>query len=256
MFTYISKTVSATRFSGSLTCFLGKLADKQKIKDKIKKISDTGIQKILLNHLSKYPCGATAAFTPAGIDWMNEHIRELNGGNPHKPIRKVRHTEAFGKKTAIGKYGNKGAKFAEAEEGTNLFFAVYKGENGRTFDTIALKTAIGRRLNGQPPVPEENAKGEKLMFHLSINDMVQVARKDGTHAIYRLVSSSDSTPYWLPVNVANLIGKKVEFASQDKTNTIDGVPVEKGGIKIQDVCLPLDVDRLGNVKLKKMEDYD
>lgn len=257
VFTYGSETVYATRFISSLTDIFGKLTDEKKIKDKIAAISDTGIQKILLNHLATYPGGAAEAFTPTGIDWMNQHIQELNNGKPHKPIRKVRRTEASAVgKPAIGQEGNKATKFAEAEKGTNLFFAVFRGENGRTFDTITLKTAIERRLKGLPPVPDENAKGEKLMFYLSINDLVQVTRDDGTQTIYKLVSASADAPWWIPVNVAKVIMKKVEFGSQDKISTIDGIPVKEGGIKIQDVCLPLEIDRLGNVSLKKLEGDD
>ena len=66
-----------------------------------KKITDTGIQTILKRHLKHYvddkgKCDCAAAFSPEGIAEMNEHLTELNGGKPHKPIYKVREKETIG----------------------------------------------------------------------------------------------------------------------------------------------------------------
>src|SRR5690606_37084385 len=65
---------------------------------KIESITDTGIQKILKNHLSKFDENVNGtiiehpelAFSPEGIEEMNKNIRELNDGKPHKPIIKIR----------------------------------------------------------------------------------------------------------------------------------------------------------------------
>lgn len=256
VFTYGSETVYATRFISSLTDIFGKLTDEKKIKDKIAAISDTGIQKILLNHLATYPGGAAEAFTPTGIDWMNQHIQELNNGKPHKPIRKVRRTEASAVgKPAIGQEGNKATKFAEAEKGTNLFFAVYAGGKfGRQGVTIPLRMVIDRRLQGLPPVPEVDADGNKLLFSLSPNDLVYVPKDDEKEIvdksrIYKFVSCTKSHALFVPSNVAKAVWDKKEFGSLNKIETRDGV-------SIKNVCLPLEIDRLGNVSLKKLESDD
>ena len=68
----------------------------------IKSITDTGIQKILLQHLANNGNDPKIAFTPEGIAYMNAHIKELNNGKDHKPILKVRKTESFGLKFPVG----------------------------------------------------------------------------------------------------------------------------------------------------------
>ena len=62
-------------------------------KVKINTITDTGIQKILLNHLSRYADDPKKAFSPEGIEDMNANIASLNGGKQHLPIYKVRVSE-------------------------------------------------------------------------------------------------------------------------------------------------------------------
>src|SRR5690606_2704749 len=110
-------------------------------------ITDTGIQKILLNHLNRYKgitdekgketAPETLAFTAEGIDEMNKNIVALNNGKFHQPILKVRTYEPKGNKFNIGQTGNKGSKFVEAAKGTNLFFAIYRDEQGkRNYETV------------------------------------------------------------------------------------------------------------------------
>ena len=60
--------------------------DKAKIE---KSVSDTGIQKILLRHLENKQ-NSELAFSPEGIEEMNQNIRQLNNGKFHQPIFKVR----------------------------------------------------------------------------------------------------------------------------------------------------------------------
>jgi CRISPR-associated endonuclease Csn1 len=38
----------------------------------------------------------------------------------------------------MGLTGNKKMKFVEAAKGTNLFFAIYQDENGKSYETIPL----------------------------------------------------------------------------------------------------------------------
>ncbi|MDR0606490.1 MAG: type II CRISPR RNA-guided endonuclease Cas9, partial [Bacteroidales bacterium] len=115
----------------------------------IESITDTGIQKILLNHLAKKENNPDLAFSPEGIEEMNQKIVELNDGKSHQPIYKVRLYEPIGNKFQVGYTGNKKNKYAEAAKGTNLFFAIYSDENGnRTYETIPLNVVIERLKQG------------------------------------------------------------------------------------------------------------
>lgn len=253
VFTYGEKKTYATRIR--LAALLGNKEEKAIIK-KIDSISDTGIRKILLNHLRTWSGGCATAFSENGIKRMNDNIQVLNDGKRHKPIYSVRKMiETSVSKTQVGQEGNKGSKYVEAADGTHLFFAVYSdGKGGRSFDTITLRTAVNQLLKGDKPVPEINSKGEKIKFYVAINDLVYVPL-DGENSIinptriYKLVSTYRDKPMWRPANVAQIIKEGVEFGSQDKITSI-------GKTRIKDICLPLEVDRLGNVRLKKIENDD
>ncbi len=75
---------------------------------KISSISDTGIQKILLNYLKAKGGDPQEAFTPEGIADMNQHIRLYKRRKFHQPIVKVRIVETMGNKFAVGQVGHKG----------------------------------------------------------------------------------------------------------------------------------------------------
>lgn len=177
----------------------------------IESITDTGIQKILINHLKNYDapkiemeeCSISEeiskrkklikdkklteypklSFSPEGIEDMNKDIKKYNNGNPHQPIYKVR-TFELGSKFPLGEKGNKKGKFVEATKGTNLFFAVYQAKNGnRNFETIPLNEVIEHQKwratlpkSEQftiPMIPVNPEKGT-FLFSLSPNDLVYV----------------------------------------------------------------------------------
>ncbi|MDZ7741872.1 MAG: hypothetical protein U5Q03_09020 [Bacteroidota bacterium] len=101
-------------------------------KKQLQNVTDSGIRKILESHVKNYTDGNwnerfDLAFSPEGIEEMNNNIKELNGGKEHQPIYKVRVYEE-GNKFAVGETGNKREKFVEAAKGTNLFFAIYWNE--------------------------------------------------------------------------------------------------------------------------------
>jgi CRISPR-associated endonuclease Csn1 len=138
-------------------------------------VTDTGIQKILLNHLQSKGNKSELAFSPEGIEEMNKNILQLNDGKQHQPIYKVRVYEPIGNKFSVGLKGNRQKKYVEAAKGTNLFFAIYEDENGnRTFATIPLNIVIERLKQGLREVSEFNEKGHSSLFHLSPNDLVYV----------------------------------------------------------------------------------
>ena len=225
--------------------------DKKKIKGEI---TDTAVQKIMLNHLAKYDGNAELAFSPDGIDDMNRNIKELNDGKEHQPIHKVRWYEKADK-FAVGQKGNKKTKFVEAAKGTNLFFAVYENEvlnkqtgeivKKRSFRTIPLNEAICKMKDGKPI-------DDEATFILSPNDLVYVPTEKelesggisltiDNNRIYKMVSSSKSQVYFVRENIASSIRDKYEFSALNK--------MERAltGEMIKEICVPLKIDRLGHI---------
>ena len=217
-------------------------------------ITDTAIQKIMLNHLAKYEGKAELAFSPDGIDDMNRNIKELNGGNDHQPIYKVRVYEKADK-YAVGQKGNKKTKFVEAAKGTNLFFAIYENEvldkktgeiiKKRSFRTIPLNEAISKMKEG-------TQLDEEAAFILSPNDLVyvptekelecgEISQPIDNSRIYKMVSSSGVDCHFVPHLVSTTIVDKVEFSPLNKMErSITGETVKR-------VCIPIKVDRLGHI---------
>lgn len=224
------------------------------------KVADTGIRQILLRHLAHYE-NAGQAFSPEGIEEMNRHLTELNNGRPHQPIYKVR-TYTQGVKSAVGQRNCKAAQFVNGAKGTNLYFAVYEGTEGessgckRGFATFSLRDVLPSLKEGKPVIPEVDKKGKRLKFVLSPLDLVYVPTPEelkrgqvqlplDKKRIYKMVSCNDARCSWVPVNVASAIVDKLEFSTQNK--------MERAvtGEMIKEICLPLDVDRLGNVHLRQ-----
>ena len=225
-----------------------------------RKVADTGIQQILLRHLVHYE-NAEQAFSPEGIEDMNKNLKELNNGRPHQPIYKVR-TYTQGVKSAVGQRNCKAAQFVNGAKGTNLYFAVYEGTEGevseskRSFATFSLRDVLPCLKDGKPVIPEFDKKGKRLKFVLSPLDLVYVPTPEdlklgqvqlplNKKRIYKMVSCSDARCFWVPVNVASAIVDKYEFSSLNK--------MERAvtGEMIKEICLPLDMDRLGNVHLRQ-----
>lgn len=213
----------------------------------IEKVTDSGIRKILLRHLDKNGGDPKVAFSADGIARMNENMRKLNDGKDHKPIFSVRKSETIGMKFPIGIQGTKSSKYVEADKGTNLFFAVYSDREGnRSFDSIPFNIAAERQKQGVNVAPEENEKGDKLLFVLSPGDLVYMP-DDGEHVdsrldrdkIWKFVSSSQSRAYFIPERVANVIVDKKEYTALNKTEFDDSHR------SIKDKCHKISVDRLG-----------
>lgn len=238
----------------------------KKIKESV---TDTGIQKILLEHLEAKGGDPELAFSPDGIDEMNRNIVALNKGKFHQPILKVRVYEKA-EKYAVGQNGNKSAKFVEAAKGTNLFFAIFGTEKAnketgetemvRSYLTIPLNVMIDCqkkygsqwRNNIESYLQEQQlaTSDAKLLFILSPNDLVYLPMpeelKDGIYKIdksriYKLVSCTGSRLYAIPFSVAKVIVDKMEFTQLNKVEFTD----YKSSIK--EICVPIKVDRLGNI---------
>ena len=182
---------------------------------------------------------------------MNENIITLNDGKPHQPIYKVRYSEPLGLKFQIGTKG----KFVEAAKGTNLYFAIYKSFSGeRSYQTIPLNMVIERLKQGLPPVPEQDEKGNILLFTLSPNDFVYVPTSDELESgiisepidnsrIYKMVSANKFQCFFVPYNIASPIEQTTELGSNNKA--------EKAWTEemIKSICIPIKIDRLGNISL-------
>lgn len=234
-----------------LSEFLSKVKKDKIISTIETSITDIGIQKILKRHLESFGNDPSVAFSPDGIDCMNSNIVALNNGKPHKPIYKARKYEKADK-FAIGEKGNKSKKFVEAAKGTNLFFGVYKSSDARSYESIPLNKVIDNLKQGYPPVPDSNSNGEPLLFLLSPNDLVYLPTAEDIERgvvsmpldrerIYRMVSCTGNQVFFIPYSVSTMIVDKVEFSIKNK--------MERAitGEMIKETCIPLKIDRLGNI---------
>ena len=264
-----NKRYFATRFLSDLVGYMSGIKDSEKAISKIEGITDTGIQKILKAHLQAKGNNPEIAFSADGIDEMNRNIVELNGGKPHKPIYKVRRYES-GNKYSIGQKGCKAKKFVEADKGTNLFFAIFSSEkmnkesgemeSVRSYLTIPLNVMIDcqKKFGSKWQANIETYLKEcklvsdevKLLFILSPNDLVYLPMKEelkngvgevDKKRIYKMVSSSGNQCFFISERVSCPIVNKVEYSALNK--------MERAitGEMIKETCLPLKVDRLGNI---------
>lgn len=258
--------------------------------NKIKTVTDTGIQRILADHLKtkdtkdkkgniiEHP---EIAFSPDGIDEMNKNIVELNNGKFHQPILKVRVYEKADK-FAVGQNGNKKAKFVEAAKGTNLFFAVFEKDGKRSYLTIPLNVMIDcqkqygnqwkNNIEFYLKEKELAEKDVKLQFILSPNDLVYLPTAEDLEKgiksvkkerIYKFVSCGGVMADFIPAYSASTLFTMNKKAQKDKYGNEDffgiqdeygvGSPKSKNeraitGETVKEICIPLNVDRLGNIK--------
>ncbi len=199
----------------------------------IDKIVDFKIRKDLIKHIEECNEDINKAFSTEGIEDFNSK-RKI-------PIHKLPIGESARGRYCVGNKISTKHKWVEADKGTNLYFAIYQKEDGqRTFETIPLNVVIERLKQGLNEVPAENEKGEKLLFHLSPNDLVIVANDDGNYKeIYKMVSSSGYQCFFVPYYIAFPIAQTIELGANNKS--------EKAwnGIMIKQACQKLQVSRLG-----------
>jgi CRISPR-associated endonuclease Csn1 len=226
----------------------------------IESITDTGIQKILKNYLALKGGNPELAFSPEGLEEMNKTIEKYNDGKPHKPIFKARVYET-GNKFPLGQTGNKDKKYAEADKGTNLFFAVYwdNEKKKRNYESIPLNEVIEhQKWRATLPVAEQrqtpmipvNRENGEFLFSLSPNDLVYLpdGNEDtikltvGPTRIYKVVSFSGNQCFFVMQTVATSIVNKAEYTTLNKMErSIDGKMIKESCIKIR-------VNRLGQIE--------
>lgn len=217
-------------------------------KKNIEKITDSGIRKILLRHLENCGGNPKVAFSPDGIAMMNDNIKSLNNGKDHKPILSVRKYDAIGNKFRIGEYGSKSKGYVVADKGTNIFFAIYNSNKGiRTYESIPYNVEVERQKQGLPIAPEENSKGDKLLFVLSPGDLVYMPNENehvdknlDKGRIWKFVSTSLGRAQFVPERLAVPIADNMEYA-KNKTEFDDYHR------SIKAFCRKIIVDRLGRI---------
>ena len=250
-------------------------------------ITDTGVQKILLAHLASKGGDPELAFSPDGIDEMNRNITSLNGGQYHKPILKVRVYEKADKFAVgqIGNKSAKFVEAAKGTNLFFAVFASEKSnkEKGeseivRSYSTIPLNVMIdcqkkyGKqwRNNIETYLKEKGlvAYDTKLLFILSPNDLVYLPTneelKNGIKVvdrkrIYKFIDPNSNKGNFVPYSAANVVFS-VNFTEQKKRGISYPIQDEFGvgsqcsknpraitGEMIKEICIPIKVDRLGNI---------
>lgn len=258
--------------------------DQKKI---LESVTDTDIQKILLAHLEAKDNNPEQAFSPDGIDDMNRNIIALNNGKFHQPILKVRvyeKAEKFtvgktGNKTKKFVEAAKGTNLFWAilgSEKTNN--KTGKKEVVRSYLTIPLNVMIDcQKMCGskweeeiETYLKEKNLIdiNERLLFLLSPNDLVYMpAKEDSTNEnksidrgrIYKFIDPGMNTGNFIPSTVAKAIFS-TKFTDQKKIGLSVHIQDEFGmgsqgskspralsGEMIKETCIPIKVDRLGNI---------
>lgn len=257
---------------GSRMVSVREAIDKSFNMKQIEKVYDPIVRNILTRHLKACNGDSETAFSPQGVEEMNQHIAELNNGYAHFPIYKVKVSESKGEKFAIGQKGSKATKFVVTAKDTNLFFAVYANEEGkRSYQSVDLRTAIELKKQGCPVAPETNEKGDKLLFILSPNSLVYMPTEEemergnidvqnlNLNQIFKMVSSTGNNCFFVPNTLSQVIFPSKEYESMDKVGTVkewDGYSISesknnKKFLSIKACCIPLCIDRLGRIQLKK-----
>ncbi len=278
----------ATRYNNEVTTYLGSTKDENDAIDKIKKITDTGIQKILLHHLQKEGHNPQIAFSPEGVERMNAIIQELNDGKKHQPIKKVR-VWTKGQKFNLSDKGPKASKYYNGDEGKNIHFVIFTKNNSteRHFFIVELQVAVecqkkygtqwrenlevflkeyGKDIehNKNGLIPEEAT----IQIVLSAGDLVYVPSPDekssspNSYNIYRIRSFDFDENletgkysvvfYCIPISIAKVLPKngltrKGETKIETEFGSIDKTQKDIYGRLLREVCIPIQVDRLGNI---------
>ena len=258
--------------------------DEKRIKESV---TDTGIQKILLAHLASKDNNPEQAFSPDGIEEMNRNITTLNNGKFHQPILKVRVYEKADKFSVgqAGNKAKKFVEAAKGTNLFFAFFGTEKEnkQNGtkevvRSYMTIPLNVMIDcqKKYGAQWRSCIEEYLREKdmigadveLLFILSPNDLVYLPREaDGKDSIlpldkqriYKFIDPAQDKGNFVPYPVANAIFS-TKFTDQKKQGISYPIQDEFGlgsqqsksprattGEMIKETCIPIKVDRLGNV---------
>lgn len=228
----------------------------------IDSITDSGIRSILMAHLAAENNNAAEAFSADGLERMNRNIKALNSGHDHMPIKRVRVYEQANK-FSVGSTGQKATKYVEAAKGTNLFFVIYIDEKGtRGYATVPLNVVIDLQKQYEKHWKEHLAErlqqddmqlmpaNTQVKYVLSPSDLVYVPAAEEKenkvtnpkhNRIYKVISMTGLQFMCIAHCVSAPIVNKMEFTTSNK--------MERAltGEMIKEVCIPIQVDRLGNI---------
>lgn len=235
--------------------------------EKINKITDTGIQKILENYLKAKENNPELAFSPEGIEDLNRNIKKYNDGKSHQPIVKVRLYEKGKGRFALGQTGNKINKYVQGSP--NLFFAIYKDDNGKKkYESIRLDVVIERLKQGLKAIPETNENSMSLYQSLSPLDLVYVPTEDEMvspelidfsnlnktqlERMYNVNDFSGYTIYFSQNSFAKSIyPKEMDMIWNEKkqkaSGSFDSKTASYNKKSIKDIFIKVKIDRLGNI---------
>ncbi|MDW9381409.1 type II CRISPR RNA-guided endonuclease Cas9 [Chryseobacterium sp. JV558] len=235
----------ATRFGNNLESFSQIPSDK--IIKVIQSITDTGIQKILENHLDNYKevindkprFDTENAFSSDGVKELNKNIIELNNGMFHHPIYKVRTSDAMGTKFSVSEEGQKSTKFVVTAAGSNSFCGFYQNGTERKFYIPTLRESVESLKQGFEPCPAIHPEDSdfKLIFVLNPSDFVFVPTeeekdcltlidfnnlsKEQMNRIYKFTDGSGTTMNFVSANIATpIIDIKAEGHKKIKDNLL------------------------------------
>lgn len=237
---------------------------------KIRNIPDELLREKITNHINKteYEGNIKKAFGPEGIMDFNKNrkvpifaVTVMEDGNVEK-VKGKTFLYSKERKLAVEKGGNYCVAFYEHPE-----------TKERKFDVVSFFDAVQLKTSGQNPFQTDKGielekLGYKFLFNLTHNDLVYIPDEDESLAqidwndkkklfnkIYRVVKFSGEQIYFQPHNFSKEItiheGKAKsakeymgEFAKG--TNGTEFLIDNKKSIK--NICLKLQVDRLGNIK--------
>jgi CRISPR-associated endonuclease Csn1 len=282
---------------GEITTATRKTLDTSFNLSKIEKITDTGIQKILksyllqekhkdVNNKGEVFYNPEKAFSPEGIEELNQSIDKYNDGKKHKSIAKVRTYEKGSGRFVLGEKGNKKSKYVQGAP--NLFYAVYekKETKERIFETVPLNEVIEHQKQQEEEKVAKNMRTPvvvkstmelrrkefevEYLFTLSPNDYVYMPTqeerenpqlidfknlsKDQFNRIWNVNDFSGETIYFIPNRLAKSIREKeVDLKLDKKTGkekgSFDMKTASFDGVPIKEVCWKLKINRLGKVSL-------
>lgn len=217
------------------------------------------------------------AFSADGIKDLNDCIVDLNNGKKHKPIYKIQMIQALGKKFSISSINKdtnentptetvKDKQLVISDAGSNNFCGFYKSENGGTKIFVpTLRDYIKTVKASENLFPSTTVWGNeeyKLKFVLSPLDLVYMPTEDEIINDYlsneidfsRIFVVNDfegEKIYFRPYNIAQEIGEHEIDLQKDSSGNLQGSRILKtancGNRKIRDYCIPIKVDRLGNI---------
>jgi CRISPR-associated endonuclease Csn1 len=214
---------------------------------------------LFLEHILEYDNNAKEAFSAEGIEKLNK--KALETAQIGKEIKSVTRLDGT---VNVEDMFNGG--FYEVDAGSNVYFVMYENQTTKErtgFESIATHKAIEKIVKGEPIVDDKEGFDTIV---LSPGDLVYVPTNDEREGkvaidwnnskslvkrIYKVVSFSKKDLLCVKANIADPIipyNRKEKTKGEIDWNDKSAVTMENDMI-IKDVCIKLNIDRLGNINL-------